>query len=100
MDFSFKNNTLIFNMSYAPKYLDNDTLKFEYNILKDDWVLKSVLIHRFNPMDSDLIISDCLLTMKNKLTITNSIYDDIEENITKSSKVYILTKKCKYKNGE
>ena len=100
MDFSSKNNLLIFKMSYAPKFLDNDTLKFEYDMLKDDWVLKSVLIHRFSPIDPDLITSDCLLTMKNKLTITNSIYDDIEENMTKSSKVYILTKKCKYKKGE
>ena len=100
MDFSFKNNVLIFKMSYAPKFLDNDTLKFEYDKLKDDWILKSVMIHRFNPMDPDLVVSDCLLTMKNKITISNSVYDDIEENITKKSKVYILTKKCKYKKGE
>jgi len=59
-------------------------------------MLKSILIHRFNPMDPDLVASDCLLTMKNKISMTNSIYDDIEENITKSSKVYILNKKCKY----
>jgi hypothetical protein len=100
MDFLVKNNILIFNMSYAPKFLDNDTLKFEYDKLKDNWILKSVLIHRFSPIDPDLVTSDCLLTMKNKITITNSVYDDIEENITKNSKAYILTKKCKYKKGE
>ncbi|PXY46054.1 hypothetical protein [Flavobacterium hydrophilum] len=100
MDFSVKNNTLIFKMSYAPKFLDNDILKFEYDKTKNDWILKSILIHRFSPIDPDLLTSDCLLTMKNKITITNSVYDDIEENITKSSKEYILTKKCKYKKGE
>jgi hypothetical protein len=100
MDFSVKNNILIFKMSYAPRFLDNDTLRFEYDKLKDNWILKSVLIHRFSPIDPDLVASDCLITMKNKITITNSIYDDIEENITKTSKAYILTKKCKYKKGE
>jgi hypothetical protein len=100
MDFSVKNNILIFKMSYTPKFLDNDTLRFEYDKSKDDWVLKSILIHRFNPMDPDLVASDCLLTMKNKITVTNSVYDDIEENITKSSKVYILNKKCKYKKNQ
>lgn len=100
MELVVKNNILIFTMSYAPKFLDKDTLKFKYDNLKDDWVLISVLIHRFSPIDPDLVTSDCLLTMKNKITITNSIYDDIEENLTTKSKAYILTKKCKYKTGE
>lgn len=100
MDFSVKNNVLIFKMSYAPRFLDNDTLRFEYDKLKDNWILKSVLIHRFSPIDPDLVASDCLITMKNKITITNSIYDDIEENVTKTSKAYILTKKCAYKKNQ
>ena len=100
MECTVKNNILIFTMSYAPKFLDKDTLKFQYDKLKDDWVLNSLLIHRFSPIDPDLVTSDCLLKMKNKITITNSLYDDIEENLTKKSKAYILTKKCTYKTGE
>ena len=77
IDIKIINNYLVFEMRYAPKYLNKNTFNFIYNKEKDDWLLKSIYTEDFNPMDPDLIKTKCLFESKKELFLTKSNADDI-----------------------
>ncbi len=70
-------NYLVFEMRYAPKYLDKNILSFSYNKTKNDWILKSIYTESFNPMDPDLIKTKCNFEPKKEILLSKNDVDDI-----------------------
>ena len=81
MDLKVVKNFLVFEMRYAPKYLDKNILSFSYDELKDDWLLKSIYSQNFNPMDPDLIKTKCIFELKKQISLNNNNADDIIQYI-------------------
>lgn len=81
MELKVIKNNLVFEMRYAPKYLDKNILSFSYDNLKDDWLLVSIFSESFNPMDPDLIKTKCFFESSKKILLSKNNVDDVLQKI-------------------
>ncbi|MFC6269769.1 hypothetical protein [Frigoriflavimonas asaccharolytica] len=92
IDMRIKDDNMTFKISYAPKYNDFDIVNFTYLKNKDDWYLSDILTHRFNPLDKNLISTEC--NFKNcklkKISLRKNNFEMIQQ-IVASTK----NKKCR-----
>lgn len=86
---------LNFELTFAPKYLDKEILNFEYDKLKDNWKLKTVSTHSFDPLNSEKNSEICIYKLKILIYLNEGFYDTVQEKISENSKEYFFDKKCK-----
>lgn len=86
---------LKFELIFAPKYLDKEILNFEYDKLKNNWKLKTVTTHNFDPLNSEKKSKKCIYILKTLIYLNGGFYDIVQEKISENSKEFFFDKKCR-----
>ena len=95
MDISVEKKMLRFDLRFAPRFLNKDSLWFKYDNQKDDWYLVKLKTYRHNPSDIRSITTNCyFLTPKPKISLRANYYDRAQEYLDSPSK-HFLKRKCR-----
>lgn len=86
---------IVFELTFAPKYLDKEILSFEYDKAKDNWILKKIETENFNPMNSEEEAKKCVFKLKKQVLLEGDFYEAIQEKIQEQPKDFFLSKSCK-----
>jgi len=86
--------SIVFQLTFAPQYLDTETLNFEYDISKKNWMLKTVTTHYFNPINPDEKSEKCVYKLKEIVYLEGGLYDSVQEKISENSNYFFKSKKC------
>jgi hypothetical protein len=88
-----KEKRIVFELTFPPKYLNKEILSFEYNKLKDNWILKKMVTYSFGP-NAEKQSEKCVYILKKQIVLCGDFYDEIPAD----SKEYFWSRKCKKKN--
>lgn len=99
LNFKIVKNIITVKFTYAPKYLDFDSLSFSYDKQKKDWFLIDILSSRTNPLSERLMTENCKYKVPKNVnfSLKKNSFDDVQDRILDNKKFLI---KCSKQNLE